>query len=171
MVQSELPRGKYLMTVERGTILSQKILNITEPTSVISVPILDSYAPVIYVSLSSYSTRQNGNTGATEEKRDTDKPKGYFGVTALNVDLKTKTFDIQIKMDKPSYRAGDKAQITLHASRNGQPLANAELALIAADRGVLDLIGYHIQDPSEVFYSKYLFPDRAYGGDSRQLFD
>lgn len=169
MVQSELPRGKYLMTVERGTILSQKILNITEPTSVISVPILDSYAPVIYVSLSSYSTRQNGNTGATEEKRDTDKPKGYFGVTALNVDLKTKTFDIQIKMDKPSYRAGDKAQITLHASRNGQPLANAELALIAADRGVLDLIGYHIQDPSEVFYSKYLFPDRAYGGDSRQL--
>ncbi|MBO4386425.1 MAG: hypothetical protein J5817_05335, partial [Treponema sp.] len=169
MVQSELPRGKYLMTIERGTILSQKVITLTEPTSVISVPIQDNYAPIIYVSLSSYSVRQNGNTGATEEKRDTDKPKGYFGVTALNVDIKTKTFDIQIKMDKPSYRAGEKAQITLHASRNGQALANAELALIAADRGVLDLIGYHIEDPTKKFYSVMYFPDRATGGDSRQL--
>lgn len=169
MVQSELPRGKYLMTVERGTILSQKVITLSEPTSVLSVPVLENYAPVVYVSLSSYSVRQNGNTGAAEEKKDTDKPKAYFGLVALNVSLETKIFDIQIKMDKPSYRAGDKAQITLHASRYGKPLANAELALIAADRGVLDLINYHIQDPADFFYRKELFPDRGFGGDSRQL--
>jgi uncharacterized protein YfaS (alpha-2-macroglobulin family) len=40
---------------------------------------------------------------------------------------------------------------------------------VAADRGVLDLIDYHIPDPLELFYQPGLYHDRVHHADSRDL--
>ena len=40
---------------------------------------------------------------------------------------------------------------------------------MAVDRGVLDLINYHVPNPIDFFYSRSNFPLRVYGGDSRSL--
>ena len=166
LMQSQLPKGSYLLTVEREGLLSQEIRHIDAPTSVIEVPIKENYIPVMYVTLSSYSVR----TGAPQNDFNTpdlDKPKGHFGVATLNVSTKLKRFDIDIKTDKPSYRPGETARIDIHAASNGKPLSNAEVTLMAVDRGVIDLINYHVPDPVAYFYSQNRFSDCVAGGDSR----
>ncbi len=168
MLQSPLPSGKYLMTIEREGILSEKIFDISEPVSVLPVPIAEDYVPVIYVALSSYSVR-SGKPQNDFDTPDLDKPKGYFGVTALNVDISANRFDIAISADKPSYRPGQEAKITLKATKKGKPVANANITLMAVDRGVVDLIDYHVNDPVEFFYNANRFPNCVKGGDSRSL--
>lgn len=160
MLQSELPAGRYLLTVEREGIISSKLIAVDSPTSVVSVRIEKDFVPVVYVSLSSYSVREEGSR---------EPAKAYFGSTALNVSTATKRFDVAIKADKSVYLPGEKATIMLRATRGGKAIKGAELTLSAVDRGVLDLIGYHVPDPVQHFYSAWRFPDRAGGGDSRSI--
>jgi uncharacterized protein YfaS (alpha-2-macroglobulin family) len=168
LMQSPLPKGTYVMTIEREGIISQEIRTFAQASSVIDVPVTEDFIPVMYMTLSSYSVR----TGAPKNSfnsPDLDKPKGYFGLAAIHVEPSLKKFDVQIKTDKPSYKPGETAKISLHASKNGVPLSKAEITLMAVDRGVIDLINYHVANPVSYFYDEYLFPDCVKGGDSRSL--
>jgi uncharacterized protein YfaS (alpha-2-macroglobulin family) len=98
-----------------------------------------------------------------------DKPKGYYGVTKLHVNSRVRAFSVKVESDKKSYRPGEEVAMTLSATRDGKALPNAELTLMAVDRGVIDLIDYHVPDPIEYFYSEEHFRLKAYGGDSRYL--
>lgn len=168
LVQSPLPKGTYMLAIEREGILSHRLITLEEPTTVLDVEVEENYVPVMYVTLSSYTNRteppsQDFNTP------DLGKPKGLFGLCALHVDTSTRRFNISITQNKPSYRPGEEAEVTLHAEQNGVPLANAEITLMAVDRGVVDLINYHVADPVEYFYRENLFPNCTRGGDSRSL--
>lgn len=166
LMQSPLPKGRYLMTIEREGIIEQEIRTIDSPTTVLKVPVKENFIPVMYVTLSSYTTR-SGAPKNDFNTPDVDKPKGLFGVAELVVNPTPKEFDLDIKTDKPSYRPGETAKITVHASKNGKALSNAELTLMAVDRGVIDLINYHVPNPIQRFYDTWLFPDCVKGGDSR----
>ena len=169
MVQSPLPKGQYLVTIEREGIFSEEVITLQEPTTVLDIPISDRYLPVVYVTLSSYSVREN-EPDHDFTTRDTEKPKGYFGATALHVSPKVREFNVEIQLDKSLYQPGEEATVTLKAtSQDGQPLAGAELTLMGVDRGVIDLIGYQVPDPLAHFYNESLFPSGVRGGDSRSL--
>lgn len=169
MVQSPLPKGQYLVTIEREGIFSQEVISLQEPTTVLDIPISDRYLPVVYVTLSSYSVREN-EPSHDFTSQDQEKPKGYFGATALHVSPKAREFNVEIQLDKTLYQPGEEATVTLKAtSQDGQPLAGAELSFMAVDRGVIDLIGYHVPDPLAHFYNERLFLSGVRGGDSRSL--
>jgi len=168
LLQSALPSGYYLITVEREGIFTEEVRYFTESVSVIDIPIARNYVPVVYVSVSSYSTRK-GQPVHQYGDPDLDKPKGYYGVTRLDVNSRTKAFSVTVQTDKKTYRPGEEVTITLNASRDGKPLADAELSLMAVDRGVLDLINYRVPDPIKHFYSDEYFSLCVSGGDSRSM--
>lgn len=168
LLESPLPQGNYLITVEREGIFTEEIRHFDSAISVIDIPVARNYVPVFYVSVASYSVRQ-GEPTHTYGEIDLDKPKGYYGATTVFVNPRVKSFSVAVESAKPSYRPGETAEVTLVATKGGKPLAGAELTLLAVDRGVLDLIDYHVPDPIAYFYDPYHFPLRVKGGDSRAL--
>jgi uncharacterized protein YfaS (alpha-2-macroglobulin family) len=168
LLQSPLPAGQYLITVEREGIFTEEVRHFTETTAVIDIPIARNFVPVVYVAVSSYSIR-SGPPAHEYGSPDLDKPKGYFGVTKVMVNPRTRAFSVKVESDKKTYRPGEEVTMTLTAEREGRPLANAELTLMAVDRGVLDLINYHVPDPIGYFYDPDRFPLAVAGGDSRFL--
>jgi uncharacterized protein YfaS (alpha-2-macroglobulin family) len=166
LLQSALPAGWYLITVEREGIFTEEVRHFEDSVSVFEVPIARNYVPVVYVSISSYSVR-SGPPSHEYGSPDLDKPKGYFGVAKLMVNPRVRAFSVKAESDKKTYRPGEEVTMTLTAEQDGKPLANAELTLMAVDRGVLDLIGYHVPDPIRHFYNESLFPLAVRGGDSR----
>ena len=93
--------------------------------------------PVFYLSISSYSVRTEAPHHEYGEK-DVDKPQGYFGVTPIYVNPYVKAFSLTIDTGSDAYRPGEEATVTITATKGGKPLANAEITLMAVDRGVLD---------------------------------
>lgn len=168
LMESPLPAGDYLITVEREGIFTEEIKHFDSPANVIEVPVASNFVPVFYVAVSSYSVRQGEPTHQYGEP-DLDKPKGYFGVTPVFVNPYVRAFSVEVETDKPSYRPGETATITLTATKGGAPLSNAELTVMAVDRGVLDVINYHVPNPIDFFYNSYNFPLRVRGGDSRAM--
>ena len=168
LLESPLPAGDYLITVEREGIFTEEVRHFDNNAEVLEIPIAGNYVPVVYVSVSSYSERHGQPTHSYGEP-DLDKPKGYYGVTPLLVNPYVRSFSVAIECDKPSYKPGDTATIKFKATKGGKPYAGAELTAMAVDRGVLDLINYHVPNPIDFFYDRSNFPLRVYGGDSRAL--
>lgn len=168
LMESILPKGDYLITVEREGIFTEEVRHFDDGIQVLEIPIAQNYVPVVYVSVSSYSVR-NGEPTHEYGAADLDKPKGYYGAATLFINPRVKAFSVDVETSKPSYKPGEEIEITLTATKGGRPLANAELTLMAVDRGVLDLVDYHVPDPIAFFYDTENFPLRVYGGDSRAL--
>ena len=167
LMESSLPEGNYLITVEREGIFTEEVRHLDGSIHVIDIPVARNYLPVFYVSISSYSVR-SGQPKHEYGEADLDKPKGFYGAATLFVNPRVKSFSIAVENAKPSYRPGEEAEVTLLATKGGKPLANAELTLMAVDRGVLDLINYHVPDPIDFYYNTNNFPLRVKGGDSRE---
>lgn len=165
IMQSPLPEGDYLITVEREGIFSTEIKHFDGSINTFEIPIARNYTPVVYVSVCSYSVR-SGEPVHKYGETDLDKPKEYFGITAINVNPYIKSFNIKAESDKKVYRPGETVTMDLTATKDGKPIENAELILLAVDRGVLDLINYRVPDPIEFFYNPGKFPLFVSGGSS-----
>ncbi len=168
IIKSPLPEGQYLITTEREGIFDERVIYLKGGAQVIGIPIEENYVPVVYVAVSSWSKRTRDPSHNYFEP-DLDKPKGYFGITSLNIDNQSRTFNISVETDKSSYKPGDNVEVKINTKFNGAPLAGAEITFLAVDRGVLDLINYHVPNPVQFFYSIDKFPLGTRGADSRSL--
>ncbi len=167
MVQSPLPRGRYLITIEREGIFNESVIDLDGSANLIEVPITDEHIPIVYVAVTSFTARTAPPTGYFEP--DLGKPRGYFGLTALNVSPTPRTLDVEITPARDVYGPGDAAEVSVLVTADGEPVSGAEVTFLAVDRGVLDLINYHIPDPIAFFYAPYKFPLGVQGADSRSL--
>ena len=168
LVKSPLPEGRYMITVEREGIMDEYLIDLEGSAQVIGVPVREEYIPVVYVSVASYSVRA-GEPTHTYFTPDLDKPKGYYGVAALPVDTSAVKIDVNIDTGGITYLPGGKAEVVLVATKGDEPVPGAEITFMAVDRGVVDLIDYHVPDPLEFFYSQSNFPLCVSGADSRSL--
>lgn len=168
LIKSPLKEGKYMLTIEREGLIDERVIELKGSANVIEIPVKDDYTPVFYVAISSYSKRTEAPSDSYY-KPDLGKPKGYFGITTVKVSTDIMKIDLEITQDKPNYEPGDKASYTIKASKDGKPLKDTEITFMVVDRGVLDLINYHVPDPVSFFYSTDKFPLGVKGADSRSL--
>jgi uncharacterized protein YfaS (alpha-2-macroglobulin family) len=168
LVRSPLEKGKYLLTLEREGIISKRIIELEGSALTIDIPIEESFMPVVYATLSSYTVR-SGQPQHSYYEPDLDKPKGIFGVTPIYVDYESRLYQIEIQPKKNTYLPAEEAEITIKVSLNGRAAPNTELSFMAVDRGIVDLIDYHVPDPAAFFYSTWNFPLGTRGADSRSL--
>jgi uncharacterized protein YfaS (alpha-2-macroglobulin family) len=168
LVKSPLAKGTYLVIVEREGVLERRILDLAGGAPTIEVPIREEHVPVVYVYVAT-STERTVAPAAGPDLPDFGKPRGYSGLVELPVQTQSRTITLSVTSAKPSWLPGTEATLTVKASWNGKPLEGAEIALVAADRGVLDLIDYRVPSPIAFFYSQGNFPDRVAHYDSRDL--
>ncbi|UCF96206.1 MAG: hypothetical protein JSV89_13580 [Spirochaetaceae bacterium] len=168
LIKSPLEAGRYLLTVEREGILEERFLDLTGSTDMVEIPIKEQYLPIVYLTISS-ATGRSAPPPDTPDEPDLGKPRGCFGMLAVAVDTDRRRIELELESSQESYRPGTEAEITIRASRQGQPLEGVEITLVAADRGVLDLIDYHLPDPLSMFYDPYNYSHGVAHFDSRAL--
>lgn len=167
MIQSPLPEGRYLLTYEGFGISQERIIELNSSTDLIEIPIDESMIPVQYITLTSFRNRESLPSSYFEP--DFGRPKAYFGAVQLNISTQPREMDIEIIENQSVYRPGEEAEVLIKVTRDGEPVADAELIFLAVDRGVLDLINYHVPNPLDFFYNRANFPLHVNGDDSRRL--
>lgn len=148
MVQSPFEVATALISVEREGIISSRVEQVTGSTPQIDIPITEAHLPNIYVSV----MLLNGRTAPPQGALDAGAPAFKMGYTALRVDPGSKHLQVAITSNEEEYRPGDEVTVDLKLSdADGNGVAG-EIAFSAADAGVLNLIGYTLPDPFDVFY-------------------
>ena len=156
-----------LVSIEREGIIDTQIVQLNGQDPTIYVKIAEGWAPNVYVSALvlrgrlrevpwyslftwGYKAPREWWTAFWYEGReytaptalvDLSKPAFRLGATELRVGTKAHQLDVKVTANKESYAVRSTATITISAKLpNGQPAANAEVALAAVDQALLELM-------------------------------
>lgn len=147
ILKTDLAKATGLVTIERDGIIEKRFVDITSDMKHIKVPITGAHAPNVYVSVALVQGRiGEGRRG---------KPRMRMGLVNLPVRPEDNTLKVSVNTDAKDYRPGSPVSATIKVTdASGNPVA-AEVALTAADEGVLSLIGYKTPNPVPTFYSPW----------------
>jgi len=129
LVTAPLARMTALITVERGGVLSHRVISLPTNSTSIAVPIEGLYAPDVYVSV----TLVKG-PGA-----DTQVPVWRLGYVALPVDTVARTLHLTLAAAPGTAKPGQKVTFRIHAADAAGTGVRAQLAVSLVDKAVLAL--------------------------------
>ena len=156
-----------LVAVEREGIVETQVVQLNGQDPTIQVKVKEGWGPNVYVSVLAlrgrlrevpwYSFFTWGFKAPKEwwtsfwyEGReyvaptalvDLSKPAFRLGLAEIRVGTKAHQLDVNVKADKESYAVRSQARVTIQVKLpNGQPAANAEVALAVVDQALLELM-------------------------------
>jgi uncharacterized protein YfaS (alpha-2-macroglobulin family) len=147
LLKTTVRNATGLLTIERDGVIEKRLFTVGAGTSTIEVPIKEGYGPNVYAS----AILVKGRTG----KGGRGVPIIRMGMTTLAVDTEAKRLKVEVATDKPSYRPGETVTAEISVTDGGGKPVPAEVALSAADEGVLTLIGFKTPDPLSTFYAAW----------------
>lgn len=156
-----------LLTVEREGIVHSQVVQLNGQDPTVQIKIQEDWGPNVYVSVLAlrgrlrevpwysffnwgYKAPREWWTSFWYEGReyvaptalvDLSKPAYRLGVAEIRVGTQAHQLDVRVKADKESYPVRGKAKVHIQVKLpNGQPAANAEVALAAVDQALLELM-------------------------------
>ncbi|MDO8688752.1 MAG: alpha-2-macroglobulin family protein [Dehalococcoidia bacterium] len=144
LVTSSFEGGIGLVTLERGAIISRRVMAFPTNSTVIDVPITSDHIPNVYISVALFK-------GTTP---DNPVPSFRLGYAELKLNTSSKQVNISIKPDKETTGPRQKETYAITTSdAQGKPVA-AELSLALVDKAVLTLAQDRAPKPLLAFWSR-----------------
>ncbi|MEW6096720.1 MAG: alpha-2-macroglobulin [bacterium] len=128
--------GKLILTMEREKVFGWRIINMSENTATIEVPVEDLYKPNIYLTAT-----------IIRKVDDSNLPMRAFGIIPLKLDCGDKRIPVQIN-SSAHIRSKQKLNIEVQAE------TNCFLTIACVDEGILQLTEFQNPNPMDFFYGK-----------------
>ena len=154
LVSAPFAPSEAVITWRRSGILHHERRTLDGPTTTIEVPIDDAYVPevTVQVDLVGQAARTDDDGNVLD-----DKPKRVAhatGALTLKVPPSRRELQVQVQPAAEALAPGRDTELALTVTgHDGQPVAEAEVAVVVVDEAVLSLTGYQMPDPLGVFYA------------------
>ena len=163
LVQSPFGAAEGMLTVSRNGILYTTRFTMDEATYTLRVPIADEHIPNLHVQVdlvgSAPRVDDDGNLVEGVEPR----PAYATGRLTLSIPPLNRTLDLAVEPQDTTLEPGGETAIDLTLlDVNGDPVANAELAVVVVDEAILALTNYQLTDPIAIFYGNRGADTRSY---------
>jgi len=155
LVQSPFMPAEGMLTVSRNGILYTTRFQIEDGTATLRIPIEAEHIPNlnIQVDLAGSAARTDDNG----EPLSNLPPRPAYASGQLNLSIPPlqRTLSLQVEPDQGRLEPGGETTLgILVKDANGQPVPDAELAVVVVDESILALTGYQLNDPISIFYSE-----------------
>jgi len=141
-------KGKALVTVTQDRVLSAMVVNLTEATQQVTLPVDASFSPNAYCSVTVIRPIVKGEKWAAHRA---------YGVIPIMLVESQHKLGVIAKLPE-SARPGEKVKVELSVERDSKLVSNSELSVALVDEGILQLTAYKTPNPYDFFYGK-----RAHG--------
>lgn len=134
-----------LVTVERGHVLSQDVIQLENNSTIYKLPINADMAPNAYVSVVIVK-------GVEQKDGQTIPPAFKYGLKEIKVGVRDQTLKVELTPDRSQVGPGEQVNYTIKTTDfQGQPV-KSEVSLALVDLAVLSLTGPNTQPMIDVFY-------------------
>jgi uncharacterized protein YfaS (alpha-2-macroglobulin family) len=140
-VRTPFADAEALVTIEREGIIESYVVPLSRKNPVVDVPIKGNYAPNVFVSVLAVRGRIAGP--APTAMVDLAKPAFRLGIAEIKVGWGAHELKVKVTADRQVYKVRDKANIEVEVRKmdGSAPPKNSEIALVAVDEGLLELMG------------------------------
>ncbi|MBC7237178.1 MAG: hypothetical protein H5T69_15155, partial [Chloroflexi bacterium] len=130
-----------LLTLERGSILEQRLIRLASNSEILELPIKPEYAPNVFISVTLVRGMQN------------DELPGFkMGYVMLPVSTEQKELQITLTSDRARYKPRDEAVFTIETRDYQGQGVPAEVSLQLVDLAIESLVGGAQTNILETFY-------------------
>lgn len=140
-LQTPLAPKHFLVTTERGDILSAKVA--TAGSRSPSVAFERSSAPNVYLTMAGMVARSGDG--------DAGRPRLVAGAKEVRVTGQPRKLETAVSLNRETFQPGEKVRGAVKVSHLGRPVL-AEVSLVVVNESVLQLTGFDTPDPTEVFH-------------------
>jgi uncharacterized protein YfaS (alpha-2-macroglobulin family) len=155
LVQSPFTPAEGLLTVSRSGILYTERFKIEDGSTTLEIPIKDEYIPNLNIRVdltgSAPRTDENGEPLAAEGVPS--RPAYASAELNLKIPPLERTLSLEVSPTREKLEPGSSASLTVSLKdANGNPVPNAEVAVVVVDEAILALTNYKLSDPLNTFY-------------------
>ncbi len=144
LIQSPYEKATALVTLERGKIISKRLVALDSNSATVEIPITNDQFPNVYVGV--VLIPQGGMPDGI--------PSFKMGLENIKVVSDAKNLNVSVAAAKPQYAPQDKAAFNIKTTdANGKPVS-AEVSLSVVDKAVLALAQNFGFDIVQAFYGK-----------------
>ena len=168
LVQAPFSPAEGLMTLNHGGILSTEQFTLEEGSHTLQIPITEAHMPNLSVQIDVVGSAPRTDDNGDALPDIAPRPAFATGSLSLSVPPYSRELSIAIVPEADSLQPGADTAVSLVVTdANGQPVPNAEVALVVVDEAILALTNYQLQNPLNVFYTTpWSWIDSRYGRSS-----
>lgn len=167
LVQAPFSPAEGILTISRSGILETRRFTIEEDSITLEVPIRQEHIPnlEIQVDLNGSSVRI-GDDGFTPLTDVPARPAYALGTLSLRIPPIQRALSLDVSPDEDQLEPGSETMLSVVVKdAAGDPVPDAEIAVVVVDEAILALTGYQLTDPLNVFYTNR--PSMVYGSYAR----
>ena len=138
-VRMPFREAQALVTTEREGVLDARVVKLAGNHPVIELPVLDAYAPNVFVSVLAV----RGRVGGVQPTAlvDLGRPAFKLGIAEIRVGWRAHELKVTVTPERDTYRVRERARVRVKAlAADGKPPApGSEVAIAAVDEALLEL--------------------------------
>ncbi|MGD9148300.1 MAG: alpha-2-macroglobulin family protein, partial [Anaerolineae bacterium] len=153
LVQTPFSPAEGLLTVSRSGLLYTERFQVEEDTITLQVPIEEAHIPNLHLQVDLVGGAPRLNDQGEAVDGVPPRPAYASGQLNLNVPPLQRTLSLEVTPREKELEPGGETTIDLVLlDAGGQPVPDAELAVVVVDEAILALTNYQLADPVETFY-------------------
>lgn len=154
LVQSPFSPAEGLLTVSRSGFIYKERFTIEDGSITLKLPITEAYIPNLNVQVDLVGSAARTDDQGESLANVPDRPAFARGNLILNIPPLVRTMKLSLEPRTTALEPGGRTTLDVALrDADGNPVQNAELAVLVVDESVLALTGYQLTDPISVFYS------------------
>jgi len=153
LVQSPFVPAEGLLTVSRSGILYTERFQVEDGTITLQIPIEQAHIPNLHMQVDLVGAAPR--TGDRGESLVGVPPRPAYASGQLNLSIPPlqRTLSLQVAPADIQVEPGSQTTVDVVVTDAlGQPVADAELAVVVVDEAILALSNYQLADPVSIFY-------------------
>ena len=168
LVQAPFAPAEGLLTVSRSGILYTERFRIDEDTITLQVPIEEGHVPNLNLQVDLVGAAPRTDDRGEVVAEVPPRPAYASGQLNLSIPPLQRTLSLQVTPREKELEPGGQTIVDVFLTdADGQPVPDAELAVVVVDEAILALTNYQLVDPLAVFYlARSPDTDGAYGRSS-----
>lgn len=141
-IQIQAPfSGRLLLTVERNGVMHERIVEMSENTATITLPLKENYKPNVYIA---------GILVRSNEGLEPYAPLRAFGVTPVSVESDENRLSVEVEAPE-KIEPENTMEVSLRV-RNGT--GNTYVTVAAVDEGILQITNFRTPSPFNFFFGR-----------------
>ena len=154
LVLAPFTPAEGVLTLRREGLVKTERFSMKESSIVLRIPLEEKYLPNITAQVDLVGSTARTNDKGEVEAKLSNRPAFASGSINLPISTDSRKLNVSAEPESKTLEPAGETKINVAVTdKNGEPVANSEVAVVVVDESVLALTGYQLANPMSVFYT------------------
>ncbi len=154
LVLAPFTPAEGVLTLRREGLVKTERFTMKESSIVLRIPLDEKYLPNITAQVDLVGSTQRTNDKGEVDTKLSNRPAFASGSINLPISTDSRKLNVSAEPESKTLEPAGETKINIAVTdKNGEPVANSEVAVVVVDESVLALTGYQLANPMSIFYT------------------